>query len=89
MYPVTWPGYVIGSVTAVCGVLIIGFTIPALVNNFILYYQHVQFAIQKEKLRKQLGEGEKEGDVEKDTPKRAEKREKGDQAENIPLVRMN
>lgn len=54
MYPVTWAGYCIGSVTAICGVMIIGFTIPALVNNFILYYQHVQFAIQKEKLRKNL-----------------------------------
>ncbi|XP_067653877.1 potassium voltage-gated channel protein Shaw-like [Haliotis asinina] len=53
MYPSSTLGYFVGSLTAVCGVLLIGFTIPALVNNFSLYYQHVQFAIQKERLLKE------------------------------------
>ncbi|XP_071098187.1 potassium voltage-gated channel protein Shaw-like [Haliotis cracherodii] len=53
MYPTSRLGYLVGSITAICGVLLIGFTIPALVNNFSLYYQHVEFAMQKEKLMKE------------------------------------
>ena len=58
MAPVTMLGQVIGSVTAVCGVLIIGFTIPSLVNNFITFYQHVDFVVEKEKLMKQHHDSE-------------------------------
>ncbi|XP_070178644.1 potassium voltage-gated channel protein Shaw-like [Littorina saxatilis] len=54
MYPVTTLGYLLGAVTGVCGVLMIGFTIPALVNNFILYYQHVQFALMRNRLAREM-----------------------------------
>ncbi|XP_012944267.1 potassium voltage-gated channel subfamily C member 3 [Aplysia californica] len=50
MAPVTMWGQVVGSFTAICGVLMIGFTIPSLVNNFITFYQHVDFVVQKERL---------------------------------------
>ena len=50
MYPVTEWGYVIGSLTAMSGLLMIGFFVPNLVNNFIMYYQHVQFTLEEEKL---------------------------------------
>jgi voltage-gated potassium channel Kch len=36
MYPVTEWGYVIGSLTAMFGLLMIGFSVPILVNNFII-----------------------------------------------------
>ena len=48
MYPTTLAGKIVGSFCAICGVLMIGFTVPALVNNFMLYYRHVQFAVQLE-----------------------------------------
>ncbi|XP_067653241.1 potassium voltage-gated channel protein Shaw-like [Haliotis asinina] len=60
MYPSSTLGYFVGTLTAVCGVLLIGFTIPALVNNFALYYQHAQFAIQKERLLKEQWNKDKE-----------------------------
>jgi hypothetical protein len=52
MYPVTEWGYVIDSLTAMSGLLMIGFSVPILVNNFIMYYQHVQFALEEEKLKR-------------------------------------
>jgi hypothetical protein len=52
MYPVAEWGYVIGSLTAMSGLLMIGFSVPILVKNFIMYYQHVQFALEEEKLKR-------------------------------------
>ena len=48
MYPVTELGYVVGSFTALSGLLMIGFSVPVLVNNFIMYYKHLEFAINDE-----------------------------------------
>ncbi|KAH3886650.1 potassium voltage-gated channel protein Shaw-like [Dreissena polymorpha] len=45
MFPVTGFGYVIGSVCAISGLLMIAFTVPIIVNNFLLYYTHVQYGI--------------------------------------------
>ena len=45
-------GYVIGSLRALSGLLMIGFSVSILVNNFIMYYQHVQFALEEEKLKR-------------------------------------
>lgn len=45
MVPHTTLGKVVGAVTSVAGVLMIGVTVPALVNNFMRYYRHVQFAV--------------------------------------------
>lgn len=44
MYPKTVLGKLVGSLCAMSGVLMIGFTVPALVNNFMLYYRHIQYA---------------------------------------------
>lgn len=52
MYPVTEWGYVIGSLTAMSGLLMIGFSVPILVNNFLMYYKHVQFALQDERIKR-------------------------------------
>ena len=52
MYPVTEWGYVIGSLTALSGLLMIVFSVYILVNNCIMYYQHVQFALKEEQLKR-------------------------------------
>jgi hypothetical protein len=52
MYPMTEWSYVIGSLTAMSGLLMIGFSVPILVNNCIMYHQHVQFALEEEKLKR-------------------------------------
>ncbi|XP_060563001.1 potassium voltage-gated channel subfamily C member 3-like [Ruditapes philippinarum] len=49
MYPKSTLGKLVGSICAMSGLLMIGFSVPALVNNFMLYYKHVQFALQAEK----------------------------------------
>ena len=41
--PTTPWGFAIGSCCAVSGVLVIAFTVPVIVNNFLLIYQYVQF----------------------------------------------
>ncbi|CAG5129955.1 unnamed protein product, partial [Candidula unifasciata] len=51
MYPVTNWGYLIGTATGISGVLMIGFTVPVLVNNFIMYYNHTRSTIRREKHR--------------------------------------
>lgn len=49
MYPTTTLGKLVGSLCAMSGLLMIGFSVPTLVNNFTLYYKHVQFALNAEK----------------------------------------
>lgn len=49
MYPTTTLGKLVGSLCAMSGLLMIGFSVPTLVNNFTLYYKHVQFALQAER----------------------------------------
>lgn len=45
-YTVTIPGYIIGSLCVISGVLVIAFTVPIVVNNFSLYYSHAQTRIK-------------------------------------------
>ena len=55
-------GYLIGSFCAVSGVLVIAFTVPSIVNNFLLFYNHVQYE-KKERLKptpEQTSQGNKE-----------------------------
>lgn len=59
MYPTTTLGKVVGSLCAMAGVLMIGFTIPSLVNNFMLYYRHIQFAMHLDKAEKQAKKNKK------------------------------
>ncbi|XP_046364479.1 potassium voltage-gated channel protein Shaw-like [Haliotis rufescens] len=51
MFPVTNLGYLVGSITAVSGLLMIGFTVPILVSNFVMYYHHTQSALERERKR--------------------------------------
>ena len=60
MSPVTMMGQLVGTICAICGVLMIGFTIPSLVNNFTQYYQFVDFVVGKEKLMMEFYEKEDE-----------------------------
>lgn len=49
MYPTTTLGKLVGSLCAMSGLLMIGFSVPTLVNNFTLYYKHLQFALNADK----------------------------------------
>ena len=48
MSPVTPWGYLVGSVTSIAGVLMVGFAVPVLVNNFIMYYSHTTSTMQRD-----------------------------------------
>ena len=41
-YPIGYIGYGVGCFCVICGVLVIAFTVPIVVNNFSLYYSHAQ-----------------------------------------------
>ncbi|XP_046554087.1 potassium voltage-gated channel protein Shaw-like isoform X1 [Haliotis rubra] len=47
MYPQTAIGYIVGSLCAVAGLLMIAFTVPIIVSNFVLYYTHVQYGLAR------------------------------------------
>ncbi|XP_013083955.1 potassium voltage-gated channel protein Shaw-like isoform X2 [Biomphalaria glabrata] len=61
MFPKTNWGYLIGTATGISGVLMIGFTVPVLVNNFVLYYNHTTSTISREEERKRLAGDKKSG----------------------------
>lgn len=42
MVPATWAGKIVGSVCAICGVLIVALPISVIGSNFSLYYAHVR-----------------------------------------------
>ena len=46
-YPKTVAGKIVGCFCAISGLLMIGFTVPSLVNNFSLYYRHIHFAVER------------------------------------------
>ncbi|OWF40279.1 potassium voltage-gated channel protein Shaw-like [Mizuhopecten yessoensis] len=48
MTPKSGLGYLVGSLCAISGVLVIALSVPAIVNNFTLYYTHAQ---SREKLK--------------------------------------
>lgn len=90
MYPSTPWGYVIGSFTALSGLLMIGFSVPVLVNNFIMYYKHMQFAIQQEAEKRAENKRDEEQLPPKHTHDWADahdvKSNNNEAAECIPLV---
>lgn len=50
--PSSTPGYIIGSMCAICGVLVVAFTVPIAVNNFTFFYSYTQSRIKYLKLKK-------------------------------------
>ncbi|XP_036364621.1 potassium voltage-gated channel protein Shaw-like isoform X3 [Octopus sinensis] len=42
MSPSSNLGYLVGSLCAVTGLLMVGFTVPIIVSNFVMYYKHMQ-----------------------------------------------
>lgn len=74
MYPQSAAGFFIGSCCAVAGLLMIAFTVPIIVSNFVLYYTHVQYGLarrereierMKEEELNELGRGRSHLDIEK------------------------
>ena len=43
MYPTSAGGKVVGTICAICGVLLIAFTVPIIVNNFMMFYDLVEY----------------------------------------------
>ncbi|XP_076453389.1 potassium voltage-gated channel protein egl-36-like [Babylonia areolata] len=72
MFPQSAAGYVIGSCCAVAGLLMIAFTVPIIVSNFVLYYTHVQYGLARrdrelERIEEEgqtQGQGQGQGDEE-------------------------
>ncbi|XP_052759999.1 potassium voltage-gated channel protein Shaw-like isoform X3 [Mya arenaria] len=55
LYPRTALGYIIGTVCAVCGLLMLSLPVPVIVSNFTLYYTHAQARAKlPKKSRKQM-----------------------------------
>ena len=52
MVPTSDLGKVVGALCAVSGVMLIGFTVPIIVNNFLLFYSQVQYGKRIEWLEK-------------------------------------
>ncbi|XP_060075185.1 potassium voltage-gated channel subfamily C member 1-like [Ylistrum balloti] len=92
MFPTTNLGYLVGSFCALSGLLMIGFSVPVLVNNFIMYYKHVQFALEEEHNKKiqakAKAEKEKGGGL-LDMMTRGSVRTNGNSHEAVPLNRLS
>lgn len=54
MSPVTLIGQLVGSVCAICGVLIIGLPVSVIGNNFSTYYEHAQARLSLPKKKRRL-----------------------------------
>ena len=60
-YPKTWPGQIIGSVCAICGLLIVALPISVIGSNFNLYYAHVRARLSLPKKNRTLLQGNLRG----------------------------
>lgn len=65
MYPQSAAGYVIGSCCAVAGLLMIAFTVPIIVSNFVLYYTHVQYGLARRDKELESMKEEEEDELER------------------------
>ena len=54
MHPVTWLGKVIGSMCAICGVLIVALPVSIIGSNFSLFYTHAQARLKLPKKKNKL-----------------------------------
>ena len=52
LYPRTALGYIIGTICAVCGLLMLSLPVPIIVSNFTLYYSHAQARLKLPKKSK-------------------------------------
>ncbi|XP_041377354.1 potassium voltage-gated channel subfamily C member 3-like [Gigantopelta aegis] len=52
MIPVTFQGKIVGSLCAICGVIVIGLTVPIFVNNFVMFYSYSKTFEAREKTKK-------------------------------------
>ena len=68
MFPQTAAGYVIGSCCAVAGLLMIAFTVPIIVSNFVLYYTHVQYGLARRDRALERMEEEVQGQGDEENP---------------------
>ena len=58
MVPSTPMGHLIGALCTVTGVLMLAFTVPTIVNNFMMFYSHIQYPRQERTVSKSGGEGQ-------------------------------
>ena len=56
MVPSTNMGYLVGSLCALSGVLVISFTVPVIANNFSLFYQYIQYYKKKKRMETERAE---------------------------------
>lgn len=54
IYPRTWLGKIVGSMCAMCGVLIVALPVSVIGNNFSLFYTHAQARLKLPKKKKKL-----------------------------------
>ena len=54
MHPRTGLGYVVGTICAVCGLLMLSLPVPIIVSNFTLYYSHAQAKMKLPKKSKNM-----------------------------------
>ena len=52
--PISWQGKIVGSLCAVCGVLMIALPVPVIVSNFSLYYSHAKARLKLPKRKRPL-----------------------------------
>lgn len=54
MHPVTWLGKVVGSMCAICGVLIVALPVSIIGSNFSLFYTHAQARLKLPKKKNRI-----------------------------------
>ena len=54
MHPVTWVGKIVGSMCAICGVLIVALPVSIIGSNFSLFYTHAQARLKLPKKKNRL-----------------------------------
>ena len=52
--PKSWQGKIVGSLCAICGVLMIALPVPVIVSNFSLYYSHAKARLKLPKRKRPL-----------------------------------
>lgn len=54
MYPKSGGGFMVGSITAICGCILTGLAIPIIGNNFNTYYMYMKNQLKESKYLKQM-----------------------------------